>query len=253
MIQNNPFSLLNKTVLITGASSGIGRAIAIECSRLQANVVLTGRNKERLQETFDSLFWFEQAEHVMITADLSSSSDVVNLIDNTSLLDGLVLCAGITKIVPFQFVDENDLSSVMEINFFSPYMLIQKLLKKKKIQKNASVVFVSSISGYNCSAVASSIYSASKGAVNGAVKGIALDLAGKGIRVNTINPGMIDTDILSSGEITEEQLKEDVKRYPLKRYGKPEEVAYAAIYLLSDASRWVTGSNLVIDGGYTLL
>ena len=97
------------------------------------------------------------------------------------------------------------------------------------------------------------MYSASKGAINGLVKGMALDLASKGIRVNSVVPGMIETNILSKGTITQEQLQEDIKRYPLKRYGKPEEVAYSVIYLLSDASKWVTGSNLLIDGGYTLL
>jgi NAD(P)-dependent dehydrogenase (short-subunit alcohol dehydrogenase family) len=126
-------------------------------------------------------------------------------------------------------------------------------VKSKKIGKGSSIVFISSVSGVYCSAVASSIYSASKGAVNGLVKGIALDLASKGIRVNSVNPGMIDTDIFSGSAITQDQLDEDMKRYPLGRYGKPEEVAYAVIYLLSDASSWTTGSNLLIDGGYTLL
>ena len=115
------------------------------------------------------------------------------------------------------------------------------------------MVFLSSVSGVYCSAVAASIYSASKGAVNGLVKGVALDLAPKGIRVNSVNPGMIDTNIFSGSAITEEQLGEDVMRYPLGRYGKPHEVAYAVVYLLSDASSWTTGSNILIDGGYTLL
>ena len=126
-------------------------------------------------------------------------------------------------------------------------------MKKKKIKKGCSIVFISSISGVRVSYIGGSIYSASKGAVNGLVKSIAIELASKSIRVNTITPGMINTHILDSGEITEEQLKEDVRRYPLGRYGEPEEVAYAAVYLLSEASRWTTGSNLLIDGGYTLL
>jgi NAD(P)-dependent dehydrogenase (short-subunit alcohol dehydrogenase family) len=126
-------------------------------------------------------------------------------------------------------------------------------VKSKKISKKGSIVFISSVSGVYCSAVASSIYSSSKGAVNGLVKGVALDLAPRGIRVNSVNPGMIDTDIFSDSAITQDQLNEDMKRYPLGRYGKPEEVAYAVIYLLSDASTWTTGSNILIDGGYTLI
>jgi NAD(P)-dependent dehydrogenase (short-subunit alcohol dehydrogenase family) len=131
--------------------------------------------------------------------------------------------------------------------------LSQQLIKSKKINKGASIVFISSISGVTCSSVGGSIYSASKGAINGLVKGMALDLAPKMIRVNTVNPGMISTSIYDAGTISGEQLKEDIKRYPLKRYGKPEEVAYLVIYLLSDASSWVTGSSMIIDGGFTLL
>lgn len=96
------------------------------------------------------------------------------------------------------------------------------------------------------------MYTASKAGVDGMVKGLALDLAVKNIRVNSINPGMVDTNIMDAGIITKEQLEEDTKKYPLKRYGQPEEIAYAVIYLLSDASKWVTGSNLIIDGGYTI-
>jgi len=141
----------------------------------------------------------------------------------------------------------------MNVNFFAPIELTRLLVKSKKISKGGSIVFISSITGVYCSFVASSIYSASKGAINGLVKGVALDLAPKGIRVNSVNPGMIETDILSDSAITEDQLKEDMKRYPLGRYGKPEEVANAVIYLLSDAASWTTGSNLLIDGGYTLI
>jgi NAD(P)-dependent dehydrogenase (short-subunit alcohol dehydrogenase family) len=142
---------------------------------------------------------------------------------------------------------------VMNVNFFAPTELTRLLVKTKKIRKGASIVFISSVSGVYCSAVASAIYSSSKGAVNGLVKGVALDLAPKGIRVNSVNPGMIDTDIFTGSAITDEQLKTDMLSYPLGRYGKPEEVAFAVIYLLSDATTWITGSNLLIDGGYTLL
>jgi NAD(P)-dependent dehydrogenase (short-subunit alcohol dehydrogenase family) len=141
----------------------------------------------------------------------------------------------------------------MDVNFTAPALLSADLIKKKKISKNASIVFISSISGVMCAAVGGSIYSASKGAVNGLIKGMALDLAAKGIRANSVNPGVIETHIFDAGTITAEQLEDDKKRYPLKRHGKPEEVAYAVIYLLSNASSWVTGSNLVIDGGFTLL
>jgi NAD(P)-dependent dehydrogenase (short-subunit alcohol dehydrogenase family) len=246
----NPFTLENKTILVTGASSGIGKAIAIECAKMGAKVVVTGRNEARLQETH-TLLEGEQPDYIV--ADLSVNEDVVRVSKELSTLNGLVNCAGLTKVAPFPFATRDSFEEVMNVNFFAPTELTRLLVKSKKIGKGSSIVFISSVSGVYCSAVASSIYSASKGAVNGLVKGIALDLASKGIRVNCVNPGMIDAHIFSEGKITQEQLKEDMKRYPLKRYGKPEEVAYAVIYLLSDASSWTTGSNLLIDGGYTLL
>ena len=167
-------------------------------------------------------------------------------------LDGLVQSAGITIPKPFRFYSKENIESVMGVNFEAPVLLTQALIKKKKIKKQGSIVFISSISGVYISSIAGTIYSASKGAINGVAKGLALEFAPRGIRVNSVNPGMVDTNIYSDGIISEEQLNEDRKKYPLKRYGRPEEVAYAVIYLLSDASLWVTGSNLLIDGGYTL-
>ena len=246
----NPFSIEGKAIFITGASSGIGRATAIECSKMGARLMISGRNPVALQETFDQL---EGNGHVQILADLVDAQAVANIVDQLSALDGIVHCAGFTLTTPFQFVNERDLSAVMQVNFMAPTLISQALIKKKKLNKGASIVFISSVSGVYCSSVGGSMYSASKGAINGLVKGMALDLVSKGIRVNCVNPGMIDTNIFSEGIITQEQLNEDKKRYPLNRYGKPEEVAYAIIYLLSDATKWITGSNLLIDGGYTLL
>ena len=246
----NPFSLKGKTILVTGASSGIGCATAIECSKMGASVVITGRNTQRLENTYTQL---EGENHLMISIDLMIENSIEILLSKLSVVDGIVHCAGVIKNIPFLYATKENFDEVMNVNFYVPTELTRKALKEKKINKNGSVVFISSVSGVFCSAVASSIYSASKGAVNGLIKGMALDLAPKGIRVNSINPGVIETNIFDSGAITAEQLEEDKKRYPLKRFGKPEEVAYAVIYLLSDASSWVTGSNLLIDGGYTLL
>jgi NAD(P)-dependent dehydrogenase (short-subunit alcohol dehydrogenase family) len=246
----NPFTLVGKTILVTGASSGIGRAIAIESSKMGASVIITGRNRERLKETYSLL---EGSDHDLIVADLSVKEDIDLLHKELPIIHGLVNCAGLTKVSPFPFATRSSFEEVMNVNFFAPTELTRLLVKTKKIRKGASIVFISSVSGVYCSAVASAIYSSSKGAVNGLVKGVALDLAPKGIRVNSVNPGMIDTDIFTGSAITDEQLKTDMLSYPLGRYGKPEEVAFAVIYLLSDATTWITGSNLLIDGGYTLL
>lgn len=249
-IMYNPFSLRNKTILVTGASSGIGKAIAIECSKMGARLIISGRNKARLQETFELL---EGSNHEQLIADLLVPEEIEQLVKSLPVLDGLVNCAGITRILPFPFATRASFEEVLDVNFFAPTELTRLLVKSKQLTKGSSIVFISSVSGVYCSAVASSIYSSSKGAVNGLVKGVALDLAPKGIRANCVNPGMIDTDIFAGTAITQEELNKDVKRYPLGRYGKPQDVAYAVIYLLSDASSWVTGSNLLIDGGYTLL
>jgi NAD(P)-dependent dehydrogenase (short-subunit alcohol dehydrogenase family) len=247
---HNPFSLEGKIIFVTGASSGIGRAVAIECSGMGASLIITGRNQIRLNETFEKL---DGTGHKQVSGDLKSVNDLKTIVEKLPSLDGLVHAAGIARPVPVTFLTEEIINDVMGINFNAPLIITQQLLKQKKINKNSSIVFISSISGTLCSSVGGSIYSASKGAVNGLIKGMALDLAPKSIRVNSVTPGMVSTGIYSDGSITDEQLQEDMKRYPLKRYGKPEEIAWSVIYLLSDASLWVTGSNLLIDGGYTLL
>ncbi len=247
---HNPFSLEGKKIFITGASSGIGRAVAIECSKMGASLVITGRNSIRLNETFEKL---EGSGHKQLSGDLQSAGSRKAIIEDLPPVDGLVHAAGIARPVPVAFLTEEIMNDVMGINFNAPLIITQQLLKQKKINRNSSIVFISSVSGTLCSSVGGSIYSASKGAVNGLIKGMALDLAPKSVRVNSVNPGMVNTGIYLDGAISDEQLQEDMKRYPLKRYGKPEEIAWAVIYLLSDASLWVTGSNLLIDGGYTLL
>lgn len=250
MIGYNPFSIQDKKILITGASSGIGRAVAIECSRMGANVYISGRDEERLNITFNAL---QGKGHICLNGDITNHETLENIVTSLPEICGVVHCAGLTKILPFQYVNKENLKIVFDVNFYAPIELSRLLLRNKKISQKGSVVFISSISGVYCSAIASSIYSASKGALNGMIKGMALDLASKRIRVNSVNSGVIDTGFFQNSGITEEDLKKDINRYPLRRYGKPEEIAYAVIYLLSDASAWVTGSNLVIDGGYTLL
>jgi len=247
----NPFSLEGKTILVTGASSGIGRGIAIECSKMGASVVITGRNSIRLNETFKSLIG---NNHIQIVADLSISEGIESLVENCPQLDGCVNNAGIPKLVTVKYIQRESLNEILAINTIAPIMLTSTLVKKKKLNKSSSVVFISSISGVCISTLGESTYSASKGAVNGFVKGAAIDLASQKIRVNSINPGLIKTDILElANEVfSEEQIQEKLKSYPLKRIGQPEDVAYGAIYLLSDASSWVTGVNIVIDGGFTL-
>ena len=245
----NPFTLLNKTILITGASSGIGKATAIACSKMGAKIIITGRNLQRLQETFGEL---ENGGHSFIVADLLNKSDLELLINSIDKLDGIVHSAGIAEHVLFDFLKEEQFNDMMEINFTIPTILTQQLLKKKKINNSSSIVFINSTSGILSSYIGGSIYSASKGALNGLLKGLALEYARKKIRFNGVMSAMIDTPIMEKSDVTQEQLEFDKRKYPLKRYGKPEEVAYAVIYLLSDASAWTTGTNILLDGGRTI-
>ncbi|HEY6142809.1 MAG TPA: SDR family oxidoreductase [Flavobacterium sp.] len=246
---NNPFSLENKTILITGASSGIGKATAIESSKMGAKIIITGRNLKRLQETYDEL---EGDGHLIFQADLMVKDEFDALLSSVSTLDGLVHSAGIARHMLFDFLKENQLNEMMEINFKIPTLLTQVLLKQKKINSGGSIVFINSISGIMSSYIGGSIYSASKGALNGLLKGLALEYAPKKIRVNGVMPAMIETPLINESDVTEEQLKLDKLKYPLKRYGTSEEVAYAVIYLLSGASSWTTGTNILLDGGRTI-
>lgn len=247
----NPFSLIDKTVLVTGASSGIGKSIAIECSKMGASMAITGRDSQRLSETFVELEKY--GEHVQLLCDLTKAGEINTLVDNLPQLDGVVLCAGKGNLKPFLFSDRKFFDDIFNLNFFSPIELLRVLSKKKKLNRNASVVFIVSIAGTKRYTIGNSVYGSSKAALNAMIHYCAQELSNLLIRVNGICPGMIETPLIHQGSLTEEQKKADMNRHPLKRYGKPEDVAYGAIYLLSDASSWITGHSLVIDGGITTL
>ncbi len=248
----NPFSLEGKTVLVTGASSGIGRGIAIACSQMGASVILNGRNADRLQETLAQM---QEGTHQIIPADLSKQEDIETLVSLLPEIQGWVNSAGIPKVCPIKYFNREDIIDIMNVNSMSSMMLLSALLKKKKLKRGASVVFISSISGVFVGTAGDTSYNASKGAVNGFTKGAAIELAGQGIRVNSINPGLVPTSILElanakSGD--NHVVDTMIEKYPLKRLGKPEDIGNGAVYLLSDASAWVTGQNLVIDGGISI-
>lgn len=245
----NPFSLKGKTILVTGASSGIGRATAIECSKLGAIVIITGRNSERLQQTYDSLYGFG---HLQIIADLNNLEDLTSLVNQVPILDGVVNNAGIAKTQPISFIKEEDLQKIFATNTFTPILLVKQLLRKKKINKNASLVFTSSVSAIK-SDLGNSVYGASKAALQSYVRYCARELAPKSIRANSIHPGMVTTPLITGGAHSDDDLQTDAQKYPLGRYGRPEEIAWSIIYLLSDASAWITGHSLIIDGGISTL
>jgi len=249
MMDYNPFSLKGKTILVTGASSGIGRETAIQCSRMGARVIITARNEDRLGETLSQL---EGEGHGKVIAELTRQEELEKLVDTIDTINGVVLCAGKGMTSPFPFSTRDKYDSVFDVNFFAPVELLRLLVKKKKLEKESSVVFVSSIGGIKSFQLGNGVYGASKAALNSTMKFCAKELAVKKIRVNAVNPGMVNTQLIQGGAISEEQLKVDMERYPLKRYGEPQDIAYGIIYLLSDASSGVTGHSLVIDGGVTV-
>lgn len=244
----NPFSLEGKIILVTGASSGIGRETAISCSKMGASVIITARNQERLQKTFDEL---EGDNNRQFIADLTNQEELEFLVSQVGKLDGLVLCAGKSRSLPVLFSTREKFDEIYDVNFFSQVETLRLLVKKKCLQANSSVVILVSIAGTGRWTPGNAIYGSSKAALKSMVQYFAVELAPKRIRVNGICPGMVETPLIHLGTLTQEQLDEDREKYPLKRYGQPIDIANGAIYLLSGASSWLTGQSIVIDGGLT--
>jgi NAD(P)-dependent dehydrogenase (short-subunit alcohol dehydrogenase family) len=241
----NPFTLEGKSILVTGASSGIGRGIAIACSRMGANVIVCGRNEEKLENTAKLM---EGKGHILLQGDLTVSADIASMVNQVPLLDGIVHCAGVGQRILCKQLEETDISAVMDVNFKAPVMLQKVLLTEKKVKKGASILFIASIASWSPS-IGNSMYSASKGAIISYAKCLSLELAPRGIRVNCISPAMVWTDLVTKGGVNIELLEKDEKNYPLQRYGTAEDIAHLSVYMLSDASRWMTGSNVEITGG----
>ena len=228
----NPFSLVGKTILVTGAAGGIGRATSVECAKLGATLILTDINVEGLNETLGML---EGEGHTAEVANLTSQECLDDLVARLPKLDGF---------------NKDDMERILSINTLAPVYLTQRLCRKKKLNEGASIVFTISVGGIYTTAPGNAMYGASKGALQVFMKNVALEMAPK-VRCNSVNPGMVNTK-LAGRSYSEEDMLKDMQTYPLKRYGEPQDVALAIVYLLSDASAWVTGHSLIIDGGKTL-
>ena len=244
-----PFSLEEKIILITGAASGIGKATAILCAQMGADVILVDLNEQGLKQTAEEI---GKESTVIHTLNLTDEKQLEKMISSLPKLDGVVSNAGIVYSLLAKFNEPKDTERIFNINTFSHINLVQSLVKQKKLNKNASIVFTSSMSGVYCGIAGGSLYGATKSALAGYSKALALELAPRGIRVNTVHPGMIQTPLTENTSLSHDILDEDAKNYPLGRYGKPKEVAAAMVYLLSDATVWMTGTQLLIDGGYSL-
>ena len=247
------FSLENKNILITGATAGIGYATAVVCAKLGATLICVGRNEDRMRTLSSELAKISSKKHIYSLCDISKENEILALVKSLDVLDGAVFCAGINNWKPIPFIKEDVLRQMFDINTMSPILLTKEFVKQKKLKDHSSLVFVSSVAGIYTSSIGNAMYATTKGALQSFMKTAALELSLKGIRCNSVNPGRVETDlILKNTQLSEEEILKDKNNYPLKRYGKPEEIANAIVFLLSDEATWITGSSIVIDGGLTL-
>lgn len=248
----NPFTLVGKTILVTGAGGGIGRATAVACSKMGATLVVTDINVETLTETLSLLENEDGRKHQMVIADLTKEESLDKMVADLPQLDGIVCNAGISKVLPIQFLNTEDMNRIMAINAFAPMYMTQRLYKKKRINKGGSIVYTVSISGVSMVSMGGVMYAVSKNALDAFMRNAALEFAARNIRVNSVNPSRVKTGLIQNSAYSEDEVARDIQTYPLKRYAEPEEIANAIIFLLSDASSYVTGHALIIDGGKTL-
>ncbi len=248
----NPLNLSGKNVMVTGASSGIGKGIAILLSKIGANIIMVARNEERLKEVLTEL---EPGNHSYYLYDLNNPDGIGTMVDDVCSeglkLNGLVHSAGTSRTVPLQYLNLNDLKDIMSVNFYSFIELAKHFSRRKNNDNGGSIVAISSISS-KVGARGLTAYSASKGALDSAIKPLALELAPKGIRINSVAPGMIQTQLYDGLKqiVNSGALEDNLKKRQVMGIGEPEDVAHAVAFLLSDASRFITGTSMIVDGGY---
>lgn len=236
-------NLNGKKILIVGATSDIGMVIASHCKQKGAEVLATGRNVNKLLSLNELGIKSEKL-------DLLCEKEVIDFVESLTIVDGIVFSVGSISFRPFSHENYETIQTKITIGLSAIAALLAKIQKSKRICKNASIVFISSINGVTVGSIGSCIYSAVKAALTGLSKSLALELSTLGIRVNCICPGIIDTPQLHL-HFSEETIKRFVDDYPLRRIGSPEDVAKGVAFLLSDDSLWITGTNLIIDGGYS--
>jgi NAD(P)-dependent dehydrogenase (short-subunit alcohol dehydrogenase family) len=246
----NPYSLEGKTILITGGAGGIGSEVARVCSKLGARIILTDIREDALNEALSSLTKVEVGDHIAIKTDLTIADELNSLVEQLPEINGFVCNAGVMKLVLTQFITEEELTRIQKINLNAPILLTRAILKKKKIKKGGSIVFTASAAGVYRVSAGNAIYATTKCGIDAFMRTVALEYGPKGIRCNSVNPGMVETALI--GGFTEEQKEKEMQNYPLRRFAKPEDIALGIAYLLSDASSFVTGTALKIDGGMTL-
>ena len=251
----NPFSLENKIILVTGASSGIGAQCAIDFSRMGAKVILIARNIECLKQTLSKMEGSGHAYYSVDVTDFRALSCIIKLaVNEVGKISGVVHCAGISSVLPLKLVKEEDIDNIMRTNVFSAIQLVREVTHVGCYDKSngISIIFLSSIMevvGEGCK----SLYSFSKGAIIAGVRSLAVELAPKNIRVNCISPGVIVTNINKNARhIVDPERRKELENKHLLGLGETTDISNACIYLLSNGARWVTGQNIIVDGGYSV-
>ena len=248
MNSKHPFRLDGKTILVSGASSGLGRQTAISCSHMGAKLFITGRDSERLAVTRAEL---SGDGHRVAVADLILADDINRLVDECGKIDGVFHGAGVRGLAPIKQISEKFVQHVFASNYFAPMLLTQRLLSKRSIQQGGSIVFMSSTAAH-LGVHGVGVYSGTKAALLASMRCLANEQGRNNIRANCLSPDLVETPMVVTIDTvdTKEWIEMQRNRHPLG-LGAPEDVANAAIYLLSDASRWVTGTTLIMDGGVT--
>ena len=250
----NPFSLKGKNIVISGAASGIARQCAISCSKMGARLILLDMNEDGLKETMTMVERPE--EHYYGIVNLTERERVKEVVTEgvakVGKVHGLLNCAGISTTLPLNSVKEDTLDRFFKVNVYTGYYLTQEICRRANLaEEGASVVFFSSVAG-SYGEAGKSVYGMTKGALKAVAKSLAVELARKNVRVNSISPGVIVTPINQNlPHIADPEKRAALEAQHLLGLGKTTDIANACIYLLSDASRWVTGINLFVDGGYT--
>lgn len=242
-----PFSLTGARIVIIGATGGIGRACVEVASGLGAEVWLIGRDSEKLAAIGKG-----PAPGGSITCDLELSPSIVDAVGRLPELHGVIFAAGVSLVRPLRVCGDVDVRRIMAVNYEGPVLFCRELMRQRKLADGSSIVFVGSIAGH-IGAIGHTLYSGSKGALAAFVRSLALELAPRRIRVNTLSPGLVQTDMAArmNSTLTKEEAERYAKEYPLG-LGQPEDVARVASFLLSPAARWITGTDLVLDGGISI-
>lgn len=252
----NPFSLQDKVIIVTGASSGIGAQCCIDFSKMGAKVILNARNEERLKHTLE--LCQDPSRHMILPLDLSSSKDlketIKGVVAKMGKINGVVNCAGMSSVTPLKMVNDDLLDQFFHTNVYTAINLSKEITRVGNYDKEngCSIIFMASIMGV-CGDKCKTLYSATKGALISASRSMACELAKNKIRVNVISPGAIETPINAKlPHMAVPELRKELEDKHLLGLGECSDISNACIYLLSDASRWITGQNLIIDGGYTV-